>query len=48
MFVDGEVPIPMPSCNHREVARFESKDSNGYIKIVNKLNEVASEITNSQ
>jgi hypothetical protein len=48
MFVDGEVRVPMPGCNHREVARFESKDSNGYKKIINKLNEVASEITNSQ
>jgi Putative serine esterase (DUF676) len=48
MFVPGEVPVPMPGCNHREVARFESKDSNGYRKIINKLKEVTSDIANSQ
>lgn len=48
MFVAGEVSVPMQGCNHREVACFESKDSNGYRKIVNKLKEVTSEITNSQ
>jgi hypothetical protein len=48
MFVAGEVTVPMQGCNHQEVACFESKNSNGYRKIVNTLNEVTSEITNSQ
>ncbi|KAE9366534.1 hypothetical protein N431DRAFT_281230, partial [Stipitochalara longipes BDJ] len=46
MNVPGEVVVPMPGCNHREVAKFASKDTNGYQKIVNKLTEVTSEITN--
>jgi hypothetical protein len=47
MFVSGEVKVPMPGCDHREVARFEGKQSSGYKKIINKLSEVTSEITNS-
>jgi len=48
MFVPGEVWVPMPGCNHREVARFESKDSLGYKQILKKLSEVAEEVTTSQ
>lgn len=47
MCVPGEVKVPMPGCDHRDVARFESKESNGYRKIINKLKEVTAEITNS-
>jgi hypothetical protein len=48
MFVPGEVWVPMPGCNHREVARFEGKESLGYNQILKKLSEVAEELTNSQ
>lgn len=47
MFVPGEVRVAMQGCNHREVARFENKESLGYNQIVRKLNEVAREITTS-
>jgi hypothetical protein len=47
MNVDTEVVIPMGDCDHRSICCFETKDSDGYKKVLSVLQDVAKEVTNS-
>jgi hypothetical protein len=48
MDVSNEVLIPMPGCDHRTICRFESDKIEAYQNVLGILQEVASEVTNSQ
>jgi len=46
--VDTETAIPMLGCDHRTICRFSGKEDTNYKKVLNILQEIATEATTSQ